>query len=109
MIGTVSERDLARQGMGGGFDPDEATVFMLCDPHPAVCFVDAKLASALALMRNRNQHWLLVLDRAGQVAGMLSMTRLLSMLETLVPEESTGPEPEYVRRVRGDSCENGWL
>ena len=43
-----------------------------------------------------------MLDRDGSLAGCVSLDELLDLVGRYLPEESTGPEPEYVHRVRGD-------
>ena len=72
------------------------------DRDPIACSGDFPLRSALALMRERQQASLVVLDGEGTIAGVVSLAELLDLLEHLVPEETDGPEPEYVRQVRGE-------
>jgi CBS domain-containing protein len=103
LLGTVSERDLAVKGCGAGLTPKDVTVSAICDRNPAACPADTGLSHALGLMRNRGQSWLLVMDRDAQVAGVVSLDALIAVLAGLVPEGGTGPEPEYSRRVRGNT------
>jgi CBS domain-containing protein len=102
LVGSVSERDLAVKGCGAGLQPGDVNVWAICDRNPAVCPAETALSSALALMRTRGQPWLLVLDHDKRVSGVVSLDALIEGLSGLVPSESTGPEPEYVHRVRGD-------
>jgi CBS domain-containing protein len=103
LLGTVSERDLAVKGCGAGVMPEAVTVSAICDRNPATCQTATGLAQALGLMRSKGQSWLLVMDSDEQIAGVVSLDRLLAVLADLVPEGGTGPEPEYARRVRGDA------
>ena len=102
LLGSVSERDLAVKGCGAGLPPGDVTVWAICDRNPAVCPAETALSSALALMRERGQPWLLVTDGDRRLSGVVSLDALIEVLSGLVPSESTGPEPEYVHRVRGD-------
>jgi predicted transcriptional regulator len=104
LVGTVSERDLALEGCARGLDPGTATVSEIQDVAPVLCPVDADLKYALRLMRERRQSWLVVTDPAAVPVGVVSLTDLLHVLEDLVPDAATGPEPEYVHRVRGDTA-----
>ena len=105
LLGTVSDWDLAVKGCGAGLDPRAVTVSEVVNRDPPICRTDMKLKSVLALTRAHHQTWSIVLDNRGTVAGVVSLVGLLALLETLVPYESTGPEPEYVRRVRGVSID----
>ncbi|TVP80607.1 CBS domain-containing protein [Thioalkalivibrio sp.] len=102
LVGSVSERDLAVKGCGAGLQPGDVTVWAICDRNPAVCPAETALSSALALMRTRGQPWLLVTDGDKRLSGVVALDALIELLSGLVPSESTGPEPEYVHRVRGD-------
>lgn len=103
LIGTVSERDLAVRGCASGLDPQSASVAEVYDPQPLVCAADAGLRHALQLMRENGRVWLVVVDHAQAPVGAVSVNQLLDLLWHLVPEEPSGPEPEYVHRVRGDT------
>ena len=103
LVGTLSKRDLAINGCGAGLDPRDTTVSRVFDRNPVACVGDVHLKSALELMREHQQTWLIVLDRQGSVTGVVSLIELLDLLVKLMPEEEVeGPEMEYVRRVRGD-------
>jgi CBS domain-containing protein len=104
LLGTVSMRDLALKGCAEGLDPATATVNQVLDPEPPVCAVDADLKHALRLMGEHRQAWLVLRDATDALAGVVSLAELLDLLADRVPAESTGPEPEYVHRVRGDSA-----
>lgn len=102
LLGTVSDRDLAVKGCGGGRRPEAVTVLDICDRNPAVCPIGTRLSRALEMMKERSQPWLVVVGHDDQVAGVVSLDSLISVLAGLVPEEGGGgPEPEYVQRVRG--------
>ena len=53
LVGTLSERDVAVKGCGGGLDPTTARVSEVFDSDPVACPQDADLESALKLMRRR--------------------------------------------------------
>ncbi len=93
LVGTLSERDLAIYGYGAGLDPRDITVSRIYDHNPVACVGDVHLKSALELMRERQQTWLIVLDRQGSVTGVVSLIELLDLLVNLMPKEETdGPE-----------------
>ena len=101
LLGTVSERDLAVGGCGAGCNPRGVAVTEVMNRDYAVCTVHSHLKTAVQLMRIHHQLWLVVLDKAGRLAGVVSLIDMLDPLEGLVPEESDGPIPESVWRVRG--------
>ncbi|MFO8152332.1 CBS domain-containing protein [Thioalkalivibrio sp.] len=101
LLGTISERDLAVKGCGAGLKPEDVNVAAICERRPAVCPSATRLSQALGMMQKRSQPWLLVLDGEERLAGVVSLNALISVLADLVPEEGSGPEPGYVRRVRG--------
>jgi CBS domain-containing protein len=101
LVGTLSERDLVVKGCCTGADPTRDTVAALFNRAPIICPGDESLKAALELMRERKETWLVVLDRDGAVSGVVSLVELLDVLESLVPEETDGPLPDYVWRVRG--------
>lgn len=103
LVGTLSERDLALRGCGAGLDPHNALVSVICNRIPIACAEDWPLRSALQFMRERRATWLVTLDRQGSVTGVVSLVELMDLLAQLVPEETDGPDPESVRRVRGGS------
>jgi len=103
LVGSLSERDLVQKGCADGLDPLEVTVAAIYDPEPIACSGDFHLKAALDVMRARRSPWLLVTGEAGQTIGVVSLVELLDTLEGLVREEADGPEPNYVRRVRGEA------
>jgi len=107
LLGTLSERDLVVGGCASGRDPRRETIENIFDRRAAACPGAWHLRAALDLMRQRQETWLVVLDPDGAVAGAVSLVELLALLESLVPEEHEGPEPESVRRVRGENVSGG--
>ena len=105
LVGTLSDRDLALGGCGGGLDPTHARVSAILGPVPgpgaALCPGDTSLRDALRLMGEQGRAALVVVDGDGRVAGVVSLAGLLDLLGGLLPEEAEGPEPDSVRRVRG--------
>jgi CBS domain-containing protein len=101
LIGTLSEYDLAVKACGAGLDPRTERVIEVYEPDPVVCVGEVSVKAALEQMRERQQTWLVVIDKAGAVSGVVSLVELLDLLEPLIPEQRGGPLPEPVRRVRG--------
>ena len=104
LVGTLSERDLVLRGCADGLDPLDATVEQVYDPDPIVCHEDFHLKAALEVMRQRHSTWLVVIGEARKIVGVVSLVELLDLLEQLIREESDGPEPNYVKRVRGEDA-----
>lgn len=104
LVGTVSERDLAVRGCARGLDPEETSIVEVYDPQPLLCPADADVRHALGLMRENARVWLVLTDRDHAPVGAVSLNQLLDLLWDLVPRETSGPEPEYVHRVRGDKA-----
>lgn len=102
LVGAVGKHELGIVACAAGLDPATTPVIDICERSPAICPSDTGLASALALMHRHDTSWLLVRDRSGGIPGVLSLHALIDALIELVPQESTGPEPEYVHRVRGN-------
>jgi CBS domain-containing protein len=105
LVGALSERDLALKVCEDGLDPATTAVSAVCNPDPAACTVDASLRRGLRLMKQHRQAWLLVLETDGGLAGCVTLGGLLDLIDRYLPDESTGPEPEYVHRVRGDQAD----
>jgi CBS domain-containing protein len=104
LVGTLSEHDLVLKGYADGLDPLDAVVEQVYDSAPIVCTGDFHLKAALELMQQRQSTWLLVTGEADKIVGVVSLVELLDLLEQSIREESDGPEPNYVKRVRGEAA-----
>ncbi|WP_260291192.1 CBS domain-containing protein [Sedimenticola hydrogenitrophicus] len=102
LAGTLSERDILLNGSRSPADSENARVADLYRRNPLVCSRQVQLKTALQLMQQHQQSWLLVSDREGEFTGLITALELIDLLLELVPEEAAGPEMEYVHRVRGD-------
>lgn len=100
-VGTLSERELWPRDDGLTASP-AVSVADVCRRDALVCSKSVHLKTALQLMRQHHQSWLLVTERDGTLAGMVTPLELLDLLIERVPEEAVGPEMESVHRVRGD-------
>jgi CBS domain-containing protein len=101
LFGALCERDISRHCGKSGCDPARVTVADVCAQHPVACQVDTNLQSALQLMRKHRQSWLLLSDGQGGFAGLVTAMQLIGLILELVPEASEGPEPGFVRQIRG--------
>jgi CBS domain-containing protein len=99
VLGVIGTRELAVAGCGEGLDPASTTVLAVMTEKPEACRIDLPAREALARMRRQGLTAMPVYDRDARLAGVVSIHRLLDSLD----EHATqGPEPEYVRRVRGE-------
>lgn len=105
MIGTLSESNLARVACSGDVDPARIKVSEICNREPLTCHADTPLSTALSLMARERSPGMLVSAADGTVVGVVSVYAMLEFLLETVPEEATGPEPEYVHQVRGDQAD----
>ena len=101
LFGTLCERDICRHCGKSGCDPSRITVAEVCERHPTACHGNTNLQAAMQLMRKHRQSWLLVSDSQGGFAGLVTATQIIGLILELVPEASEGPEPGFVRQIRG--------
>jgi CBS domain-containing protein len=104
LVGTLSERDLVLKGYADGLDPLDVTVAMVYERDPVACSGALPLKDALDVMRERQSTWLVVSGEAHQIIGVVSLVELLDLLEQNIRDEAEGPEPNSVRRVRGETA-----
>jgi predicted transcriptional regulator len=102
VVATVSQRDLALGGCGGGLDPAGTPLEAVMSRDPVCCSPDLGLAEARAIMHEHDADALVVCDGSGRPVGLLSRLKLLEVLSGPAFAQSRGPAPEYVHRVRGD-------
>ena len=78
LIGVLTDKDLGEGAAAKGLDPLQATVGQAMTPHALTCFEDQTIAAARKKMEDRKVRRLLVLDRAKQLIGVLSLDDLKS-------------------------------
>ncbi len=76
LAGMVTDRDLAVRATATGADPTDTLVGDVMTPQLFTCSEDDDLEQAARLMEERAVRRLLVLDREGHLAGMLSVDDL---------------------------------
>jgi CBS domain-containing protein len=76
LTGIVTDRDLAVRATAAGADPTETRVGEVMTAQPFTCSEDDDLEEAARRMEERAVRRLLVLDREGHLAGMLSVDDL---------------------------------
>lgn len=101
LFGALCERDISRYCGKSGCDPNRTTVADVCERRPVACQDNANLQTALRLMRQHRQSWLLVSDSLGSFAGLVTAMQLIELMFELVPESTEGPEPGFIRQIRG--------
>ena len=81
-LGIVTDRDLVVRGMASGVGPADCTVSHVMSDVVISVAADADIAEAIALMRLHGLRRLVVTERDGTLAGMLSLDDVLSTLTT---------------------------
>jgi CBS domain-containing protein len=76
LAGMVTDRDLAVRATAAGADPTGTVVGDVMTPQLFSCGEDDDLEDAARIMEERGVRRLLVLDREGHLAGMLSVDDL---------------------------------
>ena len=76
LIGVVTERDLGERAVAKGLDAVQGTVRQAMTPQAFTCFEDETIARARLQMDERGVRHLLVLDRANEPVGILSLDAL---------------------------------
>lgn len=103
VVGAIGVQDLAFKGCAAGRDPTVTQVREILTGDSLACRPDMPAAQALHLLRRHHLAAALVLDGEHRLVGVIHLHRLLDCLDA---DEPHGPEPEYVRRVRGDAFEH---
>jgi CBS domain-containing protein len=79
-IGLVTDRDLALRVVAEGRDADATPVRAVMTEHPRTLREDASIEAALAAMTAGGFRRVLVLDDAGELAGIVSLDDVLALL-----------------------------
>jgi len=72
-VGVVTDRDLVVRALTVQDDTRDHTVGDLMSRDPVFCYVDQTIAEAAAIMGDAQIRRLLILDRSGKLAGILSV------------------------------------
>lgn len=99
LVGTVTAQDLVSHGIRAGFDLRDITLREAMNPQPLTCAPEAGLEEVAALLRDRRQPAVLVVETGGRLLGMIDIFSVLSALDR---GTAAGPEPDEVKRVRGE-------
>jgi CBS domain-containing protein len=99
LVGTLSALDLAARAVGGNLDPDRRTVRALMRADPPTCRPEDTLEQVHAQMRDLRVTGLPVVEDGAHFVGFADLFDVEAALEAPV---AAGPEPEMMRRVRGN-------
>lgn len=99
LVGTISALDLAGRVIGGGLDPNRRTVRVVMRPDPPACRPEDTLSQVRERMHALRQPALPVIEPNGQLVGLIDLFDIEAAADDGMV---AGPEPEMVRRVRGD-------
>lgn len=78
--GVVTDRDIALRCAGEGLDPDVTTVAEVMTPSPRVVTEMTAVEDALTVMRTHGVRRLPVVNALGELAGVISLDDILSLL-----------------------------
>jgi CBS domain-containing protein len=81
LVGMLTTRDLAHRVVAAGRDPATTPVGVVMTPRAETCLDDEDVDVAVLQMLRRSVRRLVVIDRAGQVAGLLSVEDLALVRE----------------------------
>lgn len=73
IVGIVTDRDIVMRAVCDRHGVKDLTVSDVMSPDPVSCRADQSVAEAAAIMGDRQVRRLLVLDDAGQLAGVLTV------------------------------------
>lgn len=89
LLGMVDHANPDRAVARYGHDPKETLVGQTMSKDVAYCYEDQSCAEALAVMDERQIHFLPVLDRDQHIAGIVHRDELLAKCRDRSPAEST--------------------
>jgi len=104
-VGMITDRDIVVRALSAAVDIGQRPVSAVMSANPIACFADQEVAEAAALMGDRQARRLLVMDRLGNLVGVLSIGDLAeNVSEELAGQvlgeicEKRRPPGEHVRR-----------
>jgi len=99
IVGTLSAFDLVIRSLGGGLDPDRRTVRAVMRPDPQTCRPEDSIPEVRARMRALRVATLPVVEDNGELVGLVD---LFDVEDAADDGSAAGPEPDFVKRVRGE-------
>ena len=73
LIGILTDRDIAVRAIAEGRDPNRTEASTIMTQGPVYCFEDDEIEAAARMMQERQIRRIVVLDRAENPVGMLSL------------------------------------
>ncbi len=99
LLGMITDRDITIRAVAHGHDPFGDRVRDVMTPFVITCYEDQDIDEAARLMREKEVRRLVVLDRGGQLAGVLSLDDIAGATdETLLAGETLEQVSRHVRR-----------
>jgi CBS domain-containing protein len=100
LVGVLTALDLIRAYLVGDMDPGSGCVRDVMSVDPVGCPPDSSLDDVRDLMLHQRRTAVPVVQSDGRLLGVVL---LLDVVDALTePRTTTGPESEYVKRVRGE-------
>ncbi len=81
-VGIVTERDILRKGVAKGLELEKATVAKIMTPKVQTVTTAASLIEIASLMKSHTMRRLVVVDKKGSVAGIVTSKDLIDLLTT---------------------------
>jgi len=97
LVGTLSAMDVTARSVGGGLNPDRRTVRAVMRPDPPAC---RPVDQVYGQMRRLRQSVLPVIEANGELVGLVDLFDIEAAED---PGKVAGPEPDMVKRVRGEA------
>ncbi len=99
LVGTLSAADLVARAIVGGLDSDRRTVRDVMRPDPPTCRAEDGVAQVREQMRSLRATVLPVVQPNGELVGVVNLFDLEAAEDDGMV---AGPEPDSVKRVRGE-------
>jgi CBS domain-containing protein len=100
MVGMLSAFDLVARGIADSLDPDQRTVRAVMRPDPPTCGLEAGVRDVRRQMRELRMPVLPVVEANGELVGLVDLFDVENAGDDGM---AAGPEPEMVKRVRGEA------
>ena len=100
LLGTLSAFDLIRCSIAGGLGPDQRTVRAAMRSDPPSCRAEDTVVQVRQQMRELRVQTLPVIEADGALVGLVD---LFDIEDAADAGAAAGPEPDMVKRVRGEA------